>query len=298
MSKRILVIEDDEDMREMLVDILEEEDYEVLAASSGVDAVNQASGIPLDLVVTDVRMAGMDGIDAVGALRKRQPALRSIVITGYASDEAPSRAMREQTWDYLYKPFGRVELVRAVERVLHADEERGRFQRVVDKVAGGYRHLLEAASAAVLRGHLAALDKTRDLVYRAFYVGVRSRKLGAGAAWSAWIQLEDLERGRERLKRAELSSEERGALEGGYQYLNDLMGSPSPDAVLTRPPARAGQVSWGVFQEFYRRVADARLGPEQLTLAPFLRSLDPSALRQSPDLSELYAGVWGELAGG
>lgn len=294
MSARILVVEDDEDMLDTVVETLESEGYDVVACASGREALSRAAGTPLDLVITDVRMAGLDGIDTLAALRKQQPALRSIIITGYASDDAPSRAIREQAWDYLYKPFGRKDLLLAVKRVLDAEEEHGHLQRMLDAVTGGARQLLEAANAAIVRAQLAAVDKVRDAAFRSCYVGVRSRKLGLGPAYAAWVRLEELERDRERLKKGTLSAHERQALEHGYRYITDMLSANTPDAAFPPPSARDGQVDRATFKELHARMCDGRVSSQQLTLAPFLRALDPIVLRQSPDLSALYASIWGE----
>lgn len=84
------------------------------------------------LAVTDVRMAGMDGLDTLAALRRVHPHLRSIVIPGYASGEAPTRAIQQHAWNCLYRPFIRDDLLGSVRRVLEADAERERTGSLID----------------------------------------------------------------------------------------------------------------------------------------------------------------------
>lgn len=105
MSARILVLEDDPDLRDVLCDLLTHEGYEVADASRGEDAVALAARGPFDLVVADVRLEGMDGLDALARMRVHQPDVRSVIITGYSSEEQTIRAVRLGVGEYIKKPF-------------------------------------------------------------------------------------------------------------------------------------------------------------------------------------------------
>ncbi len=116
----VLVIEDDPEMREVLVESLEDAGFEVIGAASGLEAMAVASSRNFDLVVSDVRMAGMDGLESLTRLKSSQPELRTIVITGFASRDSPARAIRLQVDDYLLKPFGLEDFLKSVQRVLES----------------------------------------------------------------------------------------------------------------------------------------------------------------------------------
>lgn len=101
----ILVLEDDPTMRATVSEALEDEGYTVVAVGRGLEAVEAARKQPFDLVVTDIRMEGMDGLEALERVKMQQPEVRSLVVTGYASEEDTLRAFRLSAAGYLKKPF-------------------------------------------------------------------------------------------------------------------------------------------------------------------------------------------------
>lgn len=102
---RILIIEDDAELRRVLVTLLEAEGYLVTAAEGGRQAVQAASQAGFDLVVADIRMKEMDGLEALEAIQQGQPDARSMVITGYSTEADSIRAIRLGVSEYLTKPF-------------------------------------------------------------------------------------------------------------------------------------------------------------------------------------------------
>ena len=79
---KVLVLEDDPELRETLAELLEEEGYTVVAVSRGEEAVQQASRQAFDLIVSDIRMDGMDGLEAIDQASKLQPSMGSLVVSG------------------------------------------------------------------------------------------------------------------------------------------------------------------------------------------------------------------------
>ena len=77
----ILLLEDDEKLRTMLQMVLEDEGYAVQTVPSGDEAIRQAAGETYDLIVTDIRMEGTDGLDALAAVKEQRPEIGSVVIT-------------------------------------------------------------------------------------------------------------------------------------------------------------------------------------------------------------------------
>jgi DNA-binding response OmpR family regulator len=116
--ERILVVEDDDGLREDLVLALQGEDYEVTGCASGVAALELAYQQTFDLVISDVRMAGMDGLDTLERLQQQQPSVATLVITGFAAEADSIRAVRLGVGDYLKKPFRLDEFLQAVARQL------------------------------------------------------------------------------------------------------------------------------------------------------------------------------------
>lgn len=100
--------------------LLEDEGYDVTTASSGMEAIEKAKGANFDLVVSDVRMAEMDGIETLTNVKQQQPDARSIVITGYASPDIPVQAIKLGVDDYIMKPFDDRQFVASVKRCLES----------------------------------------------------------------------------------------------------------------------------------------------------------------------------------
>ncbi|MBM3461926.1 MAG: response regulator [Armatimonadetes bacterium] len=114
----ILVLEDDDDLRENLAAVLEYEGFHVVAVGRGVDAVEQARDHAFDLVVADIRMKGISGLDALEQVRGHQPEIRSLVVTGYSTEADSIRAIRLGVGEYLKKPFDSDTFMEAVRRLV------------------------------------------------------------------------------------------------------------------------------------------------------------------------------------
>src|ERR1022692_3208623 len=82
-SFRILILEDDDLLRSSLTTALELEGYEVVSVGKGVDAVELAKSEDFDLIVSDIRMPGMDGLDALAQVKGAHPEICCMVVTGY-----------------------------------------------------------------------------------------------------------------------------------------------------------------------------------------------------------------------
>ena len=117
---RVLVIDDEQDMREMLALVLETRGFEVETAESGPAAIAAVERRRFDVALTDLRMPGMDGIETLAALKKRDPALQIIIATGYASDETAGVCMQRGAYDFIRKPFDLRDLQALLDRALSA----------------------------------------------------------------------------------------------------------------------------------------------------------------------------------
>ena len=107
---RILLIDDEELVIRSLEKLLKKEGFEVEPARNGLEAIKKAGEVDFDLVVTDIRMPELNGIDTLEQIRevlqrKGSKAVPEICITGYADEELQERAERLGVADYLYKPF-------------------------------------------------------------------------------------------------------------------------------------------------------------------------------------------------
>ncbi len=115
---RILILEDDEALRQGLRLTLERRGYQVDCAGNAAEAVARAREASFDLVVTDIRMEGPNGLDALKDIKSSQPDIASMVITGYSSEADSIRAIRLQVNEYLKKPFRLPVFVESVEALV------------------------------------------------------------------------------------------------------------------------------------------------------------------------------------
>lgn len=126
MPKRILIVDDEEQVLLGLQEALEVLDgrYEVSVARGGVEAMQKVCQVPVDLVITDIRMPGMDGIDLTQAIRAQSPATAVIWMTAYGGGEIGTAARRLGVRRCLDKPL-RVDSIRRVVRQLLEDLSEG-----------------------------------------------------------------------------------------------------------------------------------------------------------------------------
>ncbi len=102
---RILIVEDEDLMRELLSKILEGENYRIYQAPSGEDALRILQDQTIDLILTDLRLKGMNGLQLLTEARAQDPEIVVVVMTAYASVETAVEAMRKGAYDYITKPF-------------------------------------------------------------------------------------------------------------------------------------------------------------------------------------------------
>ena len=102
---KILVVDDDQGMREFLEILLVREGYEVISASGGKEALDLCKKHKFDIAITDLMMPKINGIDVLKSIKEVSPKTLVILITGYASGETAIAAMKEGAYDYLEKNF-------------------------------------------------------------------------------------------------------------------------------------------------------------------------------------------------
>jgi two-component system response regulator PilR (NtrC family) len=146
MADRILIVEDQQSMREFLEIMLSNEGYTVRTAATGEEGFEIFRKEQQDLVLTDVRMPGMSGLDLIREIRSVDPSAFIIAITAYACADDAIRALREGAYDYISKPF-QIDDLRAVLRnalearrlrqenleSLESGEESHRFGEIIGK---------------------------------------------------------------------------------------------------------------------------------------------------------------------
>lgn len=105
MAEKILVVDDEELIRRTVAKILQKQNFEVVLAEDGYQAIAFAREQIFDMVISDVRMPGIDGVETIRQIKEIQPEIYAIIITGYASEETPVQALKLGVNDYIFKPF-------------------------------------------------------------------------------------------------------------------------------------------------------------------------------------------------
>jgi len=121
---RVLVVDDEQSMRELLGIMLRQAGYQVAAADGGEAAIQMLKSESFDLVVTDLRMRKIDGLGVLKAAKEFSPRTVVLVVTAFASTETAVEAMKLGAYDYVTKPFKLDELKLTVANAL----ERRRLQ--------------------------------------------------------------------------------------------------------------------------------------------------------------------------
>ncbi|HEV7395819.1 MAG TPA: sigma-54 dependent transcriptional regulator [Pyrinomonadaceae bacterium] len=116
--KSILVVDDEKSQREILEMILSGEGYDVTTASSGEAAMKFAKERRYDLVLTDLKMTGMDGIELLQHLLAQDSAIIVILLTAHGTIDSAKEALRRGAFDYLQKPYDKQDLLATINRAL------------------------------------------------------------------------------------------------------------------------------------------------------------------------------------
>lgn len=119
-SGTILLVEDSDVVREVVARMLEAGGFTVLKASSGEEALtlSRGGGVPFDLLLTDIVMPGMGGVELADRLAAEQPGARILFMTGYADDIVMREGILGKNRKYIWKPFSQMEIVEKVREIL------------------------------------------------------------------------------------------------------------------------------------------------------------------------------------
>src|SRR5688500_6794369 len=117
----ILVVDDDPDIREVLADRLEALGYRVLTAANGVEGLEVFERQSPHLVLLDIEMPGMNGLEMLGEIRKREHDTAVIMITAYGTIERAVEAMKDGAYDFIPKPFEPDHVALIVAKALERD---------------------------------------------------------------------------------------------------------------------------------------------------------------------------------
>lgn len=133
LRSRVLIVDDDASILGLVSEVLEDDGYEVVTAGSGEDALKLLDGEPFALVMTDIRLPGINGVKVLEHVRENYPRTNVIMITSHASLDTSINAIKHGAYDYLLKPFEDLSLISsAAKRAIDAfsiDVERSQLIR-------------------------------------------------------------------------------------------------------------------------------------------------------------------------
>jgi len=137
---RVLVVDDEQSLRSIVSQVLIEDGHEVATASSGEEARAVFHKLPFPLVITDIMMGGMSGIDLLQDIKKTNPDTAVIIMTSHASLDTAITSLRTGAYDYLVKPFEDISLIsavvnRALERIRLSEENSALLEKLRQKNA-------------------------------------------------------------------------------------------------------------------------------------------------------------------
>lgn len=152
----VLVIDDEESMREACAQILLKSHYRVETAADGMAGIKKISNLRPDVVIVDLKMPGMSGLEVLDRLSAFDPAIVGIVITGYATIDSAIEAMKRGAYDFLPKPFSpeelRIIIIRGLERrrlFLEAEDLRREKRLLEDHFITLVTHQLRSPLVAI-----------------------------------------------------------------------------------------------------------------------------------------------------
>ncbi|TAK12490.1 MAG: response regulator transcription factor [Anaerolineae bacterium] len=171
MKGRILIVDDEETARKSLLDILRLEGYQVAAAADGAKALQLLSEEPFDLMLLDLKMPGMSGLDVLDQARTAAPDTKVIMLTAHGSLESAIQALRRDAHDYILKPAKPQEILASVGRALGERADTERTRRLIEQVESTIQQLknvsgLETNPEPVLGTVMLSADVQVDLERR------------------------------------------------------------------------------------------------------------------------------------
>jgi DNA-binding NtrC family response regulator len=130
--KRILIVDDDEQIRKLLVEYFRNLGYEVRFATNGAEALGKLSQNDIDCIISDLIMPDMDGLELLKQVRAQDSKIPFLLVTGYPTIETAIEVMKQGAYDYIAKPLQLEDVRIKVERALHTKK----LERSIKRLTG------------------------------------------------------------------------------------------------------------------------------------------------------------------
>jgi DNA-binding NtrC family response regulator len=166
--KTILVVDDEKSVRDSLKMVLEFESYEVLFAENGHEALRHLTTASIDLILLDVKMAGMDGLEVLQRVRQKRSELPVIMISGHGTIETAVEATKLGAFDFLAKPLDRDKLLVTVRNALQQAKLSEEYRQLRESVEGKWQILGESPK---IKEILAVIERVAPTDVRVLITG-------------------------------------------------------------------------------------------------------------------------------
>ena len=263
MTPRALVVDDDPGVRYTLREILASDGIEVEEASDGAEALGRFDASPAPLVITDLRMPRMDGMELLGRLLARTPAPRVVLITAHGSERQAVEAMKAGAWDYFRKPFENEELLAVVRRAVEAVRLTAENERLTGELALSGSMVFASESMRRL-AQLVARVAPRDVTVLVTGESGTGKERVAEALWRAsrradrpFLRVNCAALAPE-LAEAELFGHARGAFTGAVRARPGLFGEADGGTILLD---EVGELAQGAQAKLLRVQQDGEVLP-------------------------------------
>lgn len=166
--KTVLVVDDEKSVRDSLKMVLEFESYEVVFAENGQEALRQLAAVRIDLVLLDVKMAGMDGLEVLQRVREKNSELPVIMISGHGTIETAVEATKLGAFDFLPKPLDRDKLLVTIRNALQQAKLAEEYRKLRESVEGKWQIMGESPK---IKEILAIIERVAPTDVRVFITG-------------------------------------------------------------------------------------------------------------------------------
>ncbi len=263
MTTRVLVVDDDAGVRYTLREILASDGIETDEAEDGAAALARYEASPVPLVITDLRMPRMDGMELLRRLLARAPAPRVILITAHGSERQAVEAMKAGAWDYFRKPFDKDELLAVVRRAVEAVRLTSENERLTGELALA-GSMVFASEAMGRLARLVARVAPRDVTVLVTGESGTGKERVAEALWRASRRAEkpfvrfNCAALTPELAEAELFGHARGAFTGAVRARPGLFGEADGGTILLD---EVGELAPGAQAKLLRVLQDGEVRP-------------------------------------
>ena len=189
---KVIVIDDEAGVRRTLSMILEDEGYQVITASDGKEGLERALKEEPDIVLCDIRMPRVDGLEFLEQYRKNNGQGLVITMTAYGSNELAVEAMQKGAYDYLPKPFTTAEVVLTLRKAEEREKLRREVTRLRRRVKADQRYPEIVAKSAGMREALELSTKVAQHPSTVLVTGGRASDAYRGAESSAAVRPDQL----------------------------------------------------------------------------------------------------------